>query len=486
MKSIKLALMAGAAIAVSAAAAQADDLDALKAQIEALNARVAAMEAAPAVPAGYQLLAISKGDLQQTPGVEMSQREKAAYGNKSHIISVMPTADAPAGAVISWSGYTRAAVVYSNSDVKVRRQDYDWNFNTGDWDVSTLHRYDTETDDWDVAARGQIRVQASTDTAVGEVGVNIVARANFNGNGERDADFGTAWGYWAMTPELTFGGGYNDSLGQINFGYDGACSCYYTDNADVGFDPGDTTQMRLTYASGPLSVAIALEDGSFDAANANLSNTNLDDLDATDADRLGVSGEIKYSGDTFSGEIAGVWRDVNEDDYQQFWRGGGAADARWQIGAGLGFGLGDSVSFSVAAAMGEGPGTTYSDANGPRWIDESYNVDQTWWGVSGLARVNLTDEVSAELGAGYKHREADDFNYGWDEEFRNHEYETWAVLGGLYYTPVDQLTIGVEAEWFTTDESFTVQDVSGGNRDRDDFQIESDNFSVDLVSVWRF
>ena len=47
MKSIKMALLAGAAIAVTAAAAHADELSDLKAQIEALNARVAAMETAP-------------------------------------------------------------------------------------------------------------------------------------------------------------------------------------------------------------------------------------------------------------------------------------------------------------------------------------------------------------------------------------------------------------------------------------------------------
>ena len=47
MKSIKMALLGGAALAVTAAAAHADDLDALKAQIEALNARVAAIMASP-------------------------------------------------------------------------------------------------------------------------------------------------------------------------------------------------------------------------------------------------------------------------------------------------------------------------------------------------------------------------------------------------------------------------------------------------------
>ena len=36
------------------------------------------------------------------------------------------------------------------------------------------------------------------------------------------------WGWWAMTPELTFGGGYSGSLGNIGYGVDGACNCYYT------------------------------------------------------------------------------------------------------------------------------------------------------------------------------------------------------------------------------------------------------------------
>ena len=60
MKTMKMALLAGAAVAVSSAAAHADQLSDMKAQIEALNARVASMETAPSVPAGYQLLAVSK------------------------------------------------------------------------------------------------------------------------------------------------------------------------------------------------------------------------------------------------------------------------------------------------------------------------------------------------------------------------------------------------------------------------------------------
>ena len=485
-----MALLAGAAIAVSAAAAQADDLEALKAQIESLNARVAAMEAAPSVPAGYQLLAISEGDLRQTPGLDMSAREKFAYGNKSTVISVLPTADAPAGTTITWSGYARAGLVYSNSDYDLNIKGYDRE--NGAWVRDRNEDFSGESDDnddIDVKARGQLRVTAATDTAVGEVGVDLRLRGNFNGNGDADVYMDVAWGYWAMTPELSFGGGYADSLGQLGYGYDGACSCYYTDNADVAFDPGDTTQMRLTYASGPFSMAIALEDASIRGGG--------DDFYADDTlngDQLGAAGEIKYSGDTISGEIAGVWRSLDEDEYTLTGAtlGDLGLDALWQIGAGIGFSMGDVASLSIAAAMGEGPFLTETEGE----IVDGLPYNQNWWGVSALASFNMTEEVHAELGAGYKSREGDDFDLVtgsgpgaqyWESD--GADYDTYAVLAGLYYTPVDQLTIGLEGEWYTTETSFdleTVAPTSLPNEERRSVDYDTDNWSIDLVSVWRF
>ncbi|MCA3555209.1 hypothetical protein [Aestuariivirga sp.] len=492
MKTVKMALMAGAAVAVSAAAAHADELQDLKAQVEALNARVAAMETAPAVPAGYQLLAISKGEQLEVPGMLGSDRDRVV-NNRATIISVMPTADAPAGTTISWSGYVRAAIVYSGQDdeLKVNRYDTeDGAFITG------AKTSGDEDDDWDVKSRGQLKVVATTDTAVGEVGVELKMRADLNGNGTRDIYMKTAWGYWAMTPELTLGGGYSGSLGNIGYGYDGACTCYYTDNADVGFDPGDTTQMRLSYASGPFAMAIAIEDAS----------TKSDSLSGNN---LGAAGEIKYTGDSFSGEISGVYRSVNEDSYSfkgttgkpgqfGFYSEGTAyefkadLDALWQIGAGVGFNLGDIASLSLAAAMGHGPFQTVNNSGD---IKESYPINQDWWGVSGLASANLSDAVHAEFGAGYKHRDGDGFDGATFEtetdptwRYSNTDYDTWALLGGVYYTPVDQLTIGLEGEWYTTDVSTTRTGNEGTAADgqRDNIDYTQDNWTIDLVSVWRF
>lgn len=497
MKMIKMALLGGAAMAVTAASAQADDLEALKAQIETLNARVAAMETTPSVPAGYQLIAVSEGDMQETPGLGFTARERALYGSKSTIISVLPTADAPAGTTITWSGFARAGLVYASESIDRTEKKYGWDTNstgtTADdvWNDALATDgtpVDSDEDQFDVKARGQIRVQASTDTAVGEVGVDIRLRGNFNGNGDADVYSDVAWGYWAMTPELTFGGGYAGSLGNLDYGYDGACTCHYTDNADLGFNPGDVSQMRLSYGSGPFSMAIALED-----AGTRKPGFGAND-ETRNGDRLGAAGEIKYSGDVFSGEISGVWRSVDDEITSSTYEViEGAADANWQVGIGVGFGLGDVATLSIAAAMGEGT----TDAVEEGVISTIIPSAAEFWGVTALASFKMTDAFHTELAAGYKNREGngasitdlvgagagDDIKYSSD----GFEYETYGILGGVYYTPVDQLTIGVEAEWYTSDASVEViKTVGGVNSEKTDIDRDKENFSIDLVSVWRF
>jgi hypothetical protein len=449
MKSIKFALLAGAALAVTAAGAQADDLNALKAQIEALNARVAAMKATPSVPAGYQLIAVSEGVQQNVPGLELTARERATYSDKVNAISVLPTADAPAGASITWTGFVRTGLVYSGTersiDAAIRSNASDPWLDAGSLDISN--------DDLDVLSRGEIAVSATSDTAVGEVGVKVTLRGNFDGAGNADVEMPTAWGYWAMTPELTLGGGYAVSLGNIGYGMDGACTCHYY--STVGFDPGDTTQMRLNYTAGPVSVAIALEDASVDGSLAEESG-----------DQLGVAGEVKYAGDMLSGEVSGSWRRLNGNYL--------SGDDSWQVGAGLGFGLSETASVSLAAAMGEGH-------SGPLSIGDWRGK---WWGVSGIVSSHLTDEVHVELGAGYVSRENKDLQF--DDGvglLGNSDY--WEAGGGLYYTPVDQLTIGVEASYRDAQINYLQHDMNTL-----DFDIRVDNdwedTTVAILSVWRF
>jgi hypothetical protein len=492
MKSIKMALLGGAALAVTAAGAQADDLEALKAQIETLNQRVAAMESAPAIPAGYQLLTVSEGELKDIPGLEMTPGERRRAGSKATVISVLPTADAPVGTVITWSGRVTAGLVYRNDDTSIDLSfDDAGDARTEPWsdiiDVLGLERNGErpdrgdpvsysggdDVDDLDVYANSRLRVTATTDTAVGEVGVTMEMRADMDGRTDFDVYMNEAWGWWAMTPELTFGGGYAASLADIGYGYDGACSCYYIDNADMVLTPGDTTQLRLSYGSGPFSMAVALEDST---------DVFTPPGTALNGDRLGVAGQAKYSGDTFSGEISGGWWSVEEDDFFD-------VEDEWQVGAGVGFSLGEMISFSIAAAMGEGPTTRTSEQAAVTEV--ALPINNQWWAVTGLASVGLTDGIHAEIAGGYRVREGDDFSFtdgdGSDWDMDGFEYDQWAVMGGLYYTPVDQLTIGIEGEYFTTNVEWSGQEEEyNDERDGVDLDIERDTFIAAFVGVWRF
>jgi hypothetical protein len=381
MNMMKIALLGTAAVAAFSVSARADELSDLKAQIEALNSRVAQVEAAPAVPAGYQLLSISSRDAQKI-GLDM---EKGV--DRETVVSIMPTADVPAGAELSISGHARAAIVYTDDGQR-----------GGD-------------DDLDIKSRYGVTVGGTTETAVGKIGAKGTILQVYDvvaGSISTAAD--GYWGYWNISDELTLGGGRDGSLS----GLDGsnACTCMYA-GYDVGFGRGDPSQMRLSYASGPVSFAIALEDAS---------------RDVTTDDALGVAAELKWAGDAISFEIAGgAW---DNDDFAA-----GSADASsWQVGAGVGFSM-DMVSIKAAAAVGE------------MWSGNDY------WKTSALASLSMSDSTSLELGLGYGEVEGSG---------------TMSALAGIYYAPVDKLTIGLEAGW---------KDPDGAN---------NDVMNAALVTVYKF
>jgi opacity protein-like surface antigen len=125
------------------------------------------------------------------------------------------------------------------------------------------------------------------------------------------------------------------------------------------------------------------------------------------------------------------------------------------------------ISFSVAAAMGEGPTTRTSEQAFVTGV--ALPINNKWWGVTALASAGLTDGIHAEIAGGYKVREGDDFSFidgdGDDWDMDGFEYDQWAVMGGLYYTPVDQLTIGLEGEYFTTNVEWSgKEELIGGAR----------------------
>lgn len=431
MKTMKVALLATAALAAVSVSARADDTAAIKAQLEALTARIAQMEASPAVPVGYNMLTISEGTATVVPGLGSTSENDRAVGDKATVIGILPTADAPAETTLEWSGFVRAYVAHT-----------DYGYQGGDKETN-------------INSRAFLRVTGKTDTAVGEVG----ARMGFEANASTvDVDdYWQAveyWGWWAMTPEVTFGGGYSGSLGNVGFGYDAACNpCagndwFTAEQRDVDHitfvaNPGDTTQLRLSYDSGPLSFAVAVEDSSYDKTDG--------------SGDMGVAGRVGYAGDTFSAQIAGIWYEHDGDnalglnELSPLDAGFLPAvdDEGWQVAAGVGFSLGDMASVSVSAATGDEP------AKGD------------YWNVSSYVGFNLSDTVNLQLGASYA--DYDDIDVQFTE-----------LDAGLYYNPVDQLTIGVEAAW--ADGLADFYDLL----DTVDDGYDDEFTTFDFVAVWRF
>ena len=362
MKAMKIALLGTAALAAASVSARADSTSDLKAQIEALNARVATLETTPAMPAGYSMVSFTK------------------EGN-NHVITIMPTADAPAAAatVVTWSGYVRAAVVSGYSG-------------------NPAGNYAT-----DIRAKAGFNVTGKTDTAVGEVGVSISTQASTAGfaaynvaNPVIQTDGFSGW--WKITPNFTLTGGVLGTLSKSGYSFDANCTCAFNDsNASVisgVYGGGDPAAMKLSYADGPLSFAMQVEDAN-NAANASA---------------FGVSGKIGYSGDMFGADVdGGYWGNANS-----------AQQAAWAVSTGIGgkFGM-----FSMGVAAGLGSGILAND-------------DYTK--VSGYAKAALSDSMGLELGV--THQWNTQLSNGWTE-----------FDGGVYYTPVKQLTFGIEGEFDSAD-----------------------------------
>jgi hypothetical protein len=419
MKTMKVALLASAALAAVSVSARADDTAAIKAQLEALTARIAQLEATPALPAGYQLMSISRQDSIVIPGLDADrQRERGAT---AITIGVVPAADMPASTVIQWAGSVRAALAYRDVD-----------FDSGDESADYPEGNQTH-----IFARARLDVTGTTDTAVGEVGAAMSFFTDFDVGDSTNVLMDYAWGWWKMTPELTFAGGYNGSLATIGYGT-GAINDAYVSRGGTRVDGDDFTQLRLTWESGPLALSVALEHTDEDG-NAVV---GVD----PDGSPLGVAAELAYKGDAFSAEVAGYLRDAVDPNT-------GNSETGAQLGAGVLFGLSDMIALSAAGSFGSN--VLFDDADGDTTVGDG-------WEVSAAAVVTLSDTVSAELGVGMSEYE--------DESGPQDETDVLDVIGGVYWSPVSQLKMGAQASW--------------QNRE-DDFD-ELDDFRAAFVTWWNF
>jgi len=287
---------------------------------------------------------------------------------------------------------------------------------------ATLNRYTT-----DIIARGEIVVVGKTDTAVGEVGAKVALETSgqtdtpgiYNGgNGAVTTDGFSGW--WKLTPNVTMSVGILGNLSKSGYSYDAICTCWYNGSGggiNASGYSGDPAAVQLAYADGPLSFAVQVED-------ANNSGNNS---------AFGASAKIGYKADMFGIDLNGG-----------YW-GNTLGDAAWSASVGLGATF-NPVSLGVVV----GTGHTLGFATG---------FDYTKAG--GFAKLALGDTSRLELGI--------------EHDFGSAAADTAAGQtffgGGVYYSPVKQITIGAEA-------GYTGGGTSVGNN--------NGAYAADLVTVFSF
>lgn len=316
MKMMKVALLGGAALAVTSAGAFADELSNLKSSMESID------------------------------------------------VIATPVADAPEGATITWGGYVRQALTY----------------------VST-----SDSDDgFDLASgRARIWIDATTPTSVGDVDVHVSFNHAQNPvNGLNVVALNEYWGTWHMTPELSLSGGGMGNGADFGQGE--------TFGNTVGLNGSFITtdeQLRLSYASGPISFFVAVDDGN-DIVNLNTLEDDIPDFHAN----------FGWAGDMFSLSLGAMFQS----------NAGGADD--YQVAGGIKFNLGDAAKIWVNAAMGE---------------DNLAGVGD-YFGVAGGIGANITEATWVELTGGYK-----DMDIG----------DRFNVNAGIYWNPVSQLKLGLQGDY---------------------------------------
>lgn len=381
---VKWALLAGVAMAATAESALADDLGALKGEIESLQTRVSELEAQPkaALPSGYSLLSIRDGQ-----GVYQGLAPEAAADRvrdeSGFTLSVLPAADAAPQAEVSVSGEIRTVLLYQD-------------------EARSRKRKDDNEDNLDMNIRARIFVKAKVDTAVGEVGSYFRFQADgggdFNDYSE-NTKLNKAYAWWKFAPEWQLLAGYWDNTATIQAGWDFSAATGPT----LSFGPNNVTneQLRLTYTTGPVSVAIAVEDPDFDDNSHRNTVPNFQSY-------------VMYKTDAFTGQVVGLYQidDESEDD--------------WALGAGALIALSDAFKFAAAGVLGEGT-SSFSQNLKPATVDDEF------WMASAAIIADLSESVSVQLGAGIEDWEeaGQDIGYGF----------------GVYWDPVSQVTVGAGATY---------------------------------------
>jgi hypothetical protein len=418
MTILRKALLGGAALAVMTTGAQADELTALKAQLEALQNRVDTMEAAPANLEGKSLLTFERGQGGNTWDVVSSRDAASTNKDSGFTVAVTPTADMPAPvAEVTVYGYVGAHLHYA----------FDGRHDEGNsFSVSTLANADGDHISM-TAQQSRFGIKSKIDTAIGQIRTQIEADFTPGGgnSGSLPIRLRHAVGHWDMTPNWTFTAGqywYTAALlpiGVSTVDFNGALLTY-----------SRTAQFRLSYADGPLSWAVAIENPTFDSSTNMPNIASYLQYDIAGGHTLIVTGEVAdwfNNGGTSAG-FSGTTVAHNDE-------------LGWAVQAGANFNLADVATLTAGVGYGEGLLT-----NKFVFEDGFNNVD-----VNG----DPLEAIAFTVGLSFGLSETTTFNaqFGYVNAlwpFRpmaDDKDKLYKVTANVMWQPVKQMRMGWEVNW---------------------------------------
>lgn len=389
IKTLKVTLLATAAMAIVSTVAHAEELADFKAMFERMNRLNASSQAALQVPDGYVIYATADaapidGEVVEEPFVE-----------------------------VKVSGFVKGGYIYS--EIK---------------DNMTLAAPRDASSDFD--AEAGVTVKGSVQSTLGEVGGSAslkweIAESLDNTTSLKEDGWSGFWQF-ADTMKLDIGRG---SGGGLDNGIEKNTRRIWTqahkrvrqEKAGIAFydSKNDNAFIGLTYADGPVTFNIRAHDATRGVVSG------------YDDDALGVSSRALFTSDLVNFELSGgYWA---QDDavllplVSQ-------TTVKWLAGAGTEINAIEGLSISLAAQTGR----LHNDT-------ETLNF-------SGSLGFALSEDITVGIGAGWK-------KISNSPTLANNITQK-VVNGGIYYVPLSQMIIGLEADWLddgrpaaTTNDGYT-------------------------------
>ena len=281
--------------------------------------------------------------------------------------------------------------------------------------------------DFDV--EGGVNVKGSVQSALGEVGATIQAKWDIAESSTNAATFALRddglIGFWQFADAMKLEMGRSNA-GRLENGIDKNTRRIWTvqnrrirsENAGNGFFDRDAYNAfaGLAYASGPIALQVRFHD----ATRGIGAGLNADD------DALGVSAKAVYAGDVLGFEASGG-----------YWGDDGAANlplaqqtgVKYLIGVGTELNFIEGVPVSLGAQYGE-------LHNGTQSVK-----------LSGSFGLTLTDTIGAGFGGGWTKISNTPAGMPNTPNSTSGDHEELVAVGGVYYSPMTYLTLGLEGDW---------------------------------------